>query len=88
MDKGATVKSISFRLQILIGIILIVLGNILAITQKTGAYANLAWLVYGMFFIINPAYPQRVSSEKLGRLGARIGGIVCIAIGLLIKFNP
>ena len=39
------------------------------------------------YFIINPVYPERYgNNEKKAKLGVRIAGIICIAVGLLTRF--
>lgn len=79
-------KKITFKSQIIIGIILVVIGNILAFVFHKGVFSNIAWIVYGILFILNPVYPKSCINVKKGKIGARIGGIICILIGLITKF--
>ena len=70
---------LTFRIQIIIGIILIIVAN--------GIVSNISWVIYGLLFIINPVYPERYgNNEKKAKLGVRIAGIICIAVGLLTRF--
>ncbi len=79
-------KKITFKSQIIIGIILVVIGNILAFVFHKGVFSNIAWIVYGILFILNPVYPKSCINEKKGKIGARIGGVLCILVGLITKF--
>ena len=52
-----------------------------------GIFSNISWVIYGLLFIINPVYPERYgNNEKKAKLGVRIAGIICVAVGLLTRF--
>lgn len=78
-------KFLTFKRQIIFGIILVVIGNILAFALHNGIFSNIAWIIYGLLFILNPVYPERCDGKK-GKLGARIAGAICIVIGVITKF--
>lgn len=78
-------RSLTFQRQIVLGIVLIIVGNLLAFTFHNGIFSNIMWILYGLFFILNPVYPEQSDSKK-GKKGARIAGIICIAVGLLTRF--
>ena len=52
-------RKITFKRQVFIGIMLIAVGNILALILHEGLCANIAWVLYGLVLIINPVYPER-----------------------------
>lgn len=80
-------KKITFKKQILFGIILIVIGNMLALILHKGIFANIAWILYGFIFILNPVYPERYSNNvERAKWGSRIVGIICILIGILTRY--
>lgn len=81
-------KIITFKGQIILGIVLTVLGNVLAFNLNNGIFSNIAWIIYGLLFLLNPVYPERCTNEKSGKCAARIAGIICILFGLLIRFIP
>lgn len=84
-------KKLTFKYQILLGIIFILLGNVLAFIFHHGIFTNLAWILYGLLFIVHPVCPERFTEsgrEKQGILAVRIAGAVCIIIGLLVWFYP
>ena len=80
-------EKLTFRIQIIIGIILIIIANVLSFALHNGIFSNISWVIYGLLFIINPVYPERYSNnEKKAKLGVRIAGIICVAVGLLTRF--
>ena len=81
------IRKITFKQQIFIGIILIIVGNVLALFLQKGLFANIAWVLYGLILIVNPVYPQRYSNDvKKAKLGSRIAGIICILVGIPTKY--
>jgi len=80
-------KKITFKQQVFIGIILIVVGNVLALFLHKGLFANIAWVLYGLILILNPVYPERYSNDvRKAKLGSRIAGIICILAGILTRY--
>lgn len=79
-------KLLTFKRQIILGIILIIVGNMFAFVFHNGIFSNIAWIMYGLLFIINPLYPEQYIIERKGKIGARIAGIICIIVGLLTRF--
>lgn len=79
-------KGLTFKRQIILGIVLVVIGNVTAFSFRNGMFSNAAWILYGLIFLVNPVYPERNIDEKKGRTAARIAGLLCIAIGLLTRF--
>ncbi len=82
-------KQVNFKTQFLIGIIALILAHILGYITQNGIFINIAWVLYGLAFIINPVYPNpngTVFPQK-GVLGARIGGVLVIIVGLITRFG-
>ena len=52
-------NKITFKRQVFIGIILIVVGNVLALILHKGVLANIAWILYGLVLILHTIYPER-----------------------------
>ena len=69
----AAVEKLTFGIQIIIGIILIIIANVLSFVLHNGIFSNISWVIYGLLFIINPVYPERYgNNEKKAKLGVRI----------------
>ncbi len=82
-------KRPSFKLQIIFGLALIVIGNTLAFVFHNGVFSNIAWIIYGLLFVVNPSYPERFKyggNERKAKICVRIVGILCIIIGLITRF--
>ena len=56
-------KKLTFKKQILIGIMLIAVGNILAFIFHKGICANIAWGIVWLMLIVNPVYPERYRND-------------------------
>lgn len=82
-------KKLTFDRLIVVGIVLISLANVLAFLFHAGILVNLAWVLYGCLGLLHPVCPERWKNstyEKNALLGVRIGGLACIAVGLLTRF--
>ena len=78
---------LTFQNQIFLGVVLIAAANALAFIFRFGIFANIAWILYGLLFLINPVYPKRYHGEReKAKLGARIAGALCILVGFLTRF--
>lgn len=80
----------TFQKQIGIGMVLLIASGLLAAIFHTEIFLNLAWILYGLLFVIHPIYPEQARfrySEEAAQKIARIAGFVCIAIGLISKFG-
>ena len=81
-------EKLTFKRQLFMGIVLIIAGNILAFIFRKGIFSNIAWILYGLLFIINPVYPERYRDNgKKAKVAARIAGIVCIIVGVTTRFT-
>ena len=78
-------KSLTFKKQLILGIVLIVVGNLIAFIFHKGIFSNIAWIIIGLLFILNPVYPAHLDSKR-GKFCVRILGIICIAVGILTRF--
>lgn len=80
-------RKITFKRQVFIGIMLIAVGNILALILHEGLCANIAWVLYGLVLIINPVYPERYSNDtQKTKWGIRLAGIICVLVGVLTQY--
>lgn len=56
-------KNITFRHQVFIGSILIIVGNVLALILQEGVFANIAGILYGLILILHPTFPERYRDD-------------------------
>lgn len=79
-------KKISFKIQVYIVFAIMGIGHLLAYLLKNGLCINIAWLLCGLLFLINPVYPNKNNiPPKKGAFYARIGGVIVIILGLFIR---
>ena len=80
---------LTFKRQVLVGIGLIILSGILSQVFHHGIFHNIAWILYGLLFIFHPVWPEGWDYGDPARVkkSCRIGGAICILIGLMIRFG-
>ena len=77
----------SFRKQILIGIIIMCLGFTLSIISNINWFSNLGVCILGLMFVINPVEPEKYKDYPNLTRWIRITGIIIIVIGAITRFN-
>ncbi len=80
-------KKITFERQVCLLFVLMGFGHLLAYLQQQGLWINVAWVLCGLLFLVNPVYPQfgqGIEPEK-GKLEARIGGILILLVGITMR---
>lgn len=80
---------LTFKLQMYISLGILICSFILATCTKQSLFNNVGWVIYGLFFIVNPVWPKSwdwKDHSKL-RLGCRIAGVLAILVGLLTRFG-
>jgi len=82
-------KNFTFKTQFLFCICILIFSFILSTITSHGIFTNIAWIIYGMFFIINPVWPEiyNNSNQSNLKLACRIGGIIVIILGCIIRFG-
>ena len=83
-------KQWTFQKQIGIGILLLFASGALTAVLHNSVFLNLAWILYGLLFVIHPVYPEQAKfrySEEGAKKLARMAGLICIAIGLITEFG-
>lgn len=82
-------RKLTFKIQMYISIGILICCFLLATFTKQSLFSNAGWIIYGLFFIINPVWPDTWDwrdHNKL-RLGCRIAGVLAILVGLLTRFG-
>ncbi len=79
---------LTFRTQIIVTMILVIVGFISSLWFNKDMYYNLAWVFTGLIFFINPVYQNITSLEKeRAKKGIRIAGMILVFIGLTNGFG-
>lgn len=81
-------RKLTFQVQMWICIGILIFCFILATITKQGIFSNIAWIIYGLFFIVNPVWPKMwdYADHKKLRLGCRIAGVLAIIVGIMTRF--
>lgn len=79
-------KRFSFQAQLLCGVVMAIAGCTLAFAFHRSIVLNIAWILYGLMWLIHPVCPKGFDQRR-GRQLARIAGVICIAVGLIVKFG-
>ena len=83
-------KQWTFGKQIGMGMVLLFASGCLAAVLHNSIFLNLAWILYGLLFVIHPVYPEQAMlryGEEGAQKIARMAGLICIAIGLITEFG-
>lgn len=83
-------KQISFRTQGYISLAILICVFFLKQIFKMGVFHNIAWILIGLLFVVNPVWPKAVDWRDHDELrkGIRIGGVlVIIVFGFMIHYG-
>ncbi len=80
-------EKLTFKRQIRIGLGCIILGFILSEVFHNGIFSNIAWVIYGLLFLINPVFPKNAIVGKSGKNWLRLVGAVIVIAGLTTRFG-
>lgn len=82
-------KHLTFSKQIKIGMLIMAICYLIVFITKIEIFRNIAWILYGLLFLINPVVPQRLPEEKIknGKIALRICGAIIIYTGLTLNGN-
>ena len=83
-------KRLSFKMQIYISLAILVCLFAFEQIFKMGIFHNVAWIIIGLLFFINPVWPKSVDWRNHAELkkGIRIGSVlVIIVFGFLIRYE-
>lgn len=80
-------SKLTFGMQVTIGVILLGISFLLSGFLDNTIFINIAWIIYGVMFMIHPAWPQKADhyGEKKCKMYARLAGVICVVIGLVIR---
>lgn len=79
-------KRFTFKAQLLCGVIIAIASCTLSFVLHRSIFMNIAWIIYGLIWIFHPVCPECFDVRRGSQL-ARVAGVVCIAVGLIVKFG-
>ena len=79
-------KRFTFNIQLLCGVMIAIVSCSLSFTLHKSIFMNVAWIIYGLMWIIHPVCPKGFDARRGIQL-ARVAGVICIAVGLIVKFG-
>lgn len=79
-------KKLTFRNQLILGVIILLAGFACATVTKIAVCANIGWIIYGLLFVIHPVWPENARSPRMA-LYMRLTGVVIILLGLIARFG-
>ncbi len=83
-------KQIRFKTQGYISLAILVCAFFLEQVFKMGVFHNAAWIMIGLFFVINPVWPKMWDWQDHDKLkkGIRIGSVLVIIIfGFMTRYG-
>lgn len=79
-------KRFTFKAQLLCGVIIAIVSCTLSFALHRSIFMNIAWIIYGLMWIFHPVCPEGFDKSRGSQL-ARVAGLVCIAVGLIVKIG-
>ena len=81
-------EKLTYQRQVVLGLVLLGIMHLCAFVTRRGIFINLAWVLYGVSFIVHPAVPAQAAGVRHIRAWVRLAGALCVLLGLLIRFYP
>ena len=84
-------KKLTYKMQIILGITLVIACNVLAVALRIGAFASIAWIAFGTLFVVNPVYSESAKyrlSENSAKQASRLMRLLCaLLVTVLLIFT-
>lgn len=87
---GINLNQISFKIQGYISLAILICGLFLEQIFKMGVFHNIAWILIGLLFVVNPVWPKMWDWRNHDdlRKGIRIGSaLVIIIFGFMTRYR-
>ncbi len=80
-------KKLTFSRQLTLGMLIMAICLAITFVAKIEAFQNIAWILYGLLFLINPVVPQNVPDEKIKitKIVIRICSVIIIYLGVTLN---
>lgn len=82
-------KKLTFKVQLYLSLGIFFGCFILATVTKHGFFCNIGWIIYGLFYVLHPVWPESWDYRDHSKLqlGCRIAGVLAIVIGIITRFG-
>ena len=81
------ILKLSFKRQVILGLLLMAVSFICATVFKRGILYNIGWVLYGLLFLLHPVFPENVQTDKKHYHMLRAVGALIIIIGITTHFD-
>ena len=78
---------LTYKAQMILSFFLVILGNILTEVFDFWIYRSIAFALCGLLFIVHPAVPNYLETNKTTILWTRIAGVILILIGIFTRVH-
>ena len=78
---------LTFKAQLILSVMIIVLGNILTDIFDFWIYRSIAFALCGLLFLVHPVVPNYLETNKTTILWTRITGVILILIGIFTRVH-
>lgn len=76
----------TFKIQLLCGVMIAIVSCALSFALQKSIFLKVAWIIYGVMWIFHPVCPEGFDARSGTQL-AKVAGVICIAVGLIVKFG-
>lgn len=77
----------SFNEQMKYGLLLMVALFVCGSLMGDGRWFNLAWMLYGLLWLLHPVLPERAAQTSRNLNVVRICGVLILLVGSITKFS-
>lgn len=78
---------LTYKAQMIISVIIIILGNILTDVLDFWICRSIAFAVCGLLFIVHPVVPKYLETNKTTVFWTKIAGVILILIGVFTRVH-
>ena len=78
---------LTYKLQMIISVIIIILANILTEIFDFWIYRSIGFAICGLLYVVHPAVPNNMEGNKQAVFWTRIAGVILIFIGIFTRVH-
>ena len=78
---------LTYKAQMILSFILVILGNILTDVFVFWIYRSISFIICGLLFIVHPVVPKHLKGIDKSVFWTRIAGVILILIGIFTRVH-